>query len=182
MRGVTRACCPSRWCSSSRRRPRTWPAWGCTGHRSARTCSPTQSPMADRRFEPVTHNMFPCSRVSIDLTHLNIVACLWNYSLQSEDYFKLLALQSLRRHGPQRRGLVYPEQIKKINLHPQPRQCHRSPVGQHDGPVHLEEVLRAVEVCPEADGEEVVRDDLALLRPRRAHHVGGDVGLWAENG
>ena len=57
-----------------------------------------------------------------------------------------------------------------------------SPVGEHDGPVHLEEVLRAVEVCPEADGEEVVRDDLALLRPRRAHHVGGDVGLWAEDG
>ena len=54
-------------------------------------------------------------------------------------------------------------------------------MGQDDGPVHLEEVLRAVEVCPEADGEEVVRDDLALLRPRRAHHVGGDVGLWAED-
>ena len=54
-------------------------------------------------------------------------------------------------------------------------------MGQHDGPVHLEEVLRAVEVCSEADGEEVVRDDLALLRPRGAHHVGGDVGLWAED-
>ena len=59
--------------------------------------------------------------------------------------------------------------------------CHRSPVGEHYGPVHLEEVLRAVEVCSEADGEEVVRDDLALLRPRGAHHVGGDVGLWAED-
>ena len=53
-----------------------------------------------------------CLSVSVDPTRLNIVACLGNNSLKSEDYFKLLALQSLRRHGPQRRGLVYPEQIK----------------------------------------------------------------------
>ena len=53
-----------------------------------------------------------CLSVSVDPTRLNIVACLRNNSLKSEDYFKLLALQSLWRHGPQRRGLVYPEQIK----------------------------------------------------------------------
>ena len=54
---------------------------------------------------------------------------------------------------------------------------HRSPVGEHDGPVHLEEVLRAVQVGAELDGVEVVGDLLALARHLAPHHVRRHVRL-----
>ena len=52
-----------------------------------------------------------------------------------------------------------------------------SPVGEHDGPVHLEEVLRAVQVGAELDGVEVVGDLLALARHLAPHHVRRHVRL-----
>ena len=53
----------------------------------------------------------------------------------------------------------------------------RSPVGEHYGPVHLEEVLRAVQVGAELDGVEVVGDLLALARHLAPHHVRRHVRL-----
>ena len=43
---------------------------------------------------------------------------------------------------------------------------------ENHGPVHLEEVLRAIQVCAEANSKEMVGNSLALLSPGLPHHIG----------
>ena len=50
-------------------------------------------------------------------------------------------------------------------------------VSQNQWPEQLEEVLAAVQISPELDGAEMVRDLLPLLRHLSLHNVSGDVAL-----
>ena len=49
---------------------------------------------------------------------------------------------------------------------------------ENHGPVHLEEVLRPVQVSAESNSKEMVGYGLPLLCPGVPHHVGGDMALY----
>ena len=70
---------------------------------------------------------------------------------------------------PQWRGLVYPDGylVTKAEL-----RLRDKPMRENHRPVHLEEVLRPIQVGAESDSKEMVGNSLALLSPGLPHHIG----------
>ena len=92
---LTWACCRGWSCPCCRCWWRTWPRSCRSSRRSSRTCSPTGSHWAGTRCGPSITDLFSqcnymyqMSLVMI-LTCLHSISCLWSYSLQSDDNFKL---------------------------------------------------------------------------------------------
>ena len=92
---LTWACCRGWSCPCCRCWWRTWPRSCRSSRRSSRTCSPTGSHWAGTRCGPSIRDLFSqCNYLIISmypmiLTCLHGISCLWSYSLQSDDNFKL---------------------------------------------------------------------------------------------
>lgn len=85
---LTWVCCPGWSCPCCRCWWRTWPRSCRSSRRSSRTCSPTGSHWAGTRCGPSIRDLF-ISMYPMILPCLHGISCLWCYSLQSDDNFKL---------------------------------------------------------------------------------------------